>query len=179
MHLILANNSAAGGAGAGAYEAIASASPTSGTSVSFTSIPSSYKHLQIRAHWKTASSGADLIMRFNNDTASNYAYHYIRGDSAGTVSMGAGPNESSITVQDSDGDYFVASIIDIHDYADTNKYKTSRIFAGRNNNGTSTTRVQLRSGLWMSTSAIDRIDLSFGGTTFSNGSTIALYGIKG
>lgn len=159
-----------------AFESIATATLTGGTSASFTSIPSSYQHLQIRVNAKTAISGADIIMKFNNDTGNNYAFHYLRGDGASASASGAF-SDGYVYITPTNGTYYATAIIDIHDYASTSKHKTSKIFSGYDSNGSGWNA--LRSGLWMSTSAINRIDFTIGGTTFSTGTTFALYGIKG
>jgi hypothetical protein len=71
---------------------------------------------------------------------------------------------------------FAVYIIDILDYASTSKAKTARVFSGRDQKGSG--EVELRSGLWTSTAAINRIDIVIGGS-FTTTSTFALYGIKG
>jgi len=60
----------------GDYESIATAIGTgsSGT-ITFGSIPSTYKHLQIRSIQRVASGNAYIKVQFNNDTNSNYTYH--------------------------------------------------------------------------------------------------------
>ena len=58
------------------YESIATYNPTSGQSVTFSSIPSTFKSLQVRILYLT--SGADNInYRLNGDTGTNYAVHYL------------------------------------------------------------------------------------------------------
>lgn len=159
-----------------AFQSIATANLTSGTSASFTSIASSYQHLQFRIFAKTATAGADIIMRFNNDTGNNYAFHYLRGDGA-TASASGSASDAYIYVSPTDGTYFLTAIVDIHDYARTTKNKTVRIASGFDANGSGWS--SLRSGLWMNTSAINRVDFTISGTTFSTGTKFALYGIKG
>jgi hypothetical protein len=76
----------------GAYDSIATVTVGSGgsSSISFTSIPATYTHLQIRGISKM-SSGASLYMQLNSDTGSNYARHYLNGNGSTT---GAGANSS-------------------------------------------------------------------------------------
>ena len=54
------------------------------STVTFSSIPSGYKHLQIRAIARTnRSAGVDIMsMRMNSDTGNNYADHLVYGDGA-------------------------------------------------------------------------------------------------
>lgn len=170
---------------AGSYESIATITVGSGgqTPVTFSNIPSTYKHLQLRifAKTNTAPNFYDtVVMRFNSDTASNYSYHFIEAynstvSSQNATSMGfmqfysIGGNANS--------SYFGAQIIDILDYADTNKYKTVRELGGFDGN-TSGGSLYFGSGNWRSTSAITSISLS-NSQTFSQYSSFALYGIRG
>jgi hypothetical protein len=74
---------------------------------------------------------------------------------------------------------FSGFVIDILDYANTNKYKTIRYLSGYDANGSG--RVGLGSGSWRSTSAVTSITLQ--GLEYSSNykqySSFALYGIKG
>ena len=75
--------------------------------------------------------------------------------------------------------YPAVSVIDILDYANTNKYKTIRALTGQDGNGTGTAtdwRLTFGSGLWMNTNAITSIKTV--NVNFRNYSHIALYGIK-
>ena len=77
-----------------------------------------------------------------------------------------------------DANIMGVSIIDIHDYASTTKNETFRIFSGFDNNSTGG-RISLRSGLWLDTSAINRLEISTNpGDGFATSTVIALYGIK-
>lgn len=176
--------------GGGAFESIATATPSSGaTSITFNSIPGTYQHLQIRAIYRdtatTAGQEAPLYLRINNDTSSNYAWHYLRGN--GTSAVASGQATISWIRLDAAGvcDYtssgiFGANIIDILDYASSSKNKTIRHFGGSDANTSGTQfRVSLSSGFINSTTAITRLDILAGNTAFASGSTFALYGIKG
>ena len=174
-----------GGGVATDYESIATVSVGAGGSLSltFSSIPSTYSHLQIRGIAKYLNTaGGSMRLQFNSDTGANYSYHYLSGDGA-TASAGAGTSSTFINtnVGQQDTAQFSASVIDILDYANTNKYKTSRILSGLDKNGSGS--MQLLSGLWLSTSAITSITLTPQSNTtptnqFQQYSTFALYGIK-
>ena len=160
------------------FESIATVNGTgsSGT-ITFSSIPSTYKHLQIRCI-SNDGLGYTITMNFNNDSGTNYAWHVLKGTGSGVVADGIGSVNSMRIVQEngSISNNFAVYIIDILDYASTSKAKTARVFNGRDQNGSG--EVELRSGLWTSTDAINRVDISIGGN-FINRSTFALYGIKG
>jgi len=159
------------------------------STISFTSIPNTYKHLQIRAFAKTnrATYGTDsYYMRFNSDTGANYAYHWIRGNGAtATASASTGTNE--IYIESASGtnvsSSYGAAVIDILDYTSTSKFKTTRTLSGVDINGTISSYggfVYFQSGLWRSTSALTSIQIiSDDADAFQQYSSFALYGIEG
>lgn len=158
------------------------------SNVEFTSIPGTYTHLQIRASVQSnrASFGNDYnIGTINSDTGSNYARHHLGGDGS-TAFAGAtanGTNFSGGVCGTSTGSTFGISIIDIYDYANTNKYKTIRTLSGNDLNGTVGGyggEIYLLSGLWMNTNAITSIKfVPNSGTLYTQHTIFALYGIAG
>jgi hypothetical protein len=167
-----------------AYESIATTTVGGGgsASVTFSSIPSTYTHLQIRGIANRTSGGDDNInLRVGNgsiDTGSNYSTHQMFGDGAGVTASGTA-NASIITAIpcSSASSSFGGFVIDILDYANVNKYKTVRILSGDDRNGSG--YVILRSGNWRNTSAIDTISFIPNSGNISQYSSFALYGIKG
>ena len=177
----------AGNLPTGNYDSIATVTVGAGGSatVSFTSIPSTYTHLQIRGIARDARSaiGDSLTLTYNSDTGSNYMqYHNIYADGS-TVSAAAGNTSHTSMLLDriagntATASSFGAIVIDILDYANTNKYKTLRALAGADNNGSGA--VAFGSALWMSTTAISSITLSGANGNFNQYTQFALYGIKG
>lgn len=173
---------------ANSYESIATATAAGGeTSLSFTSIPSTYQHLQIRAITRDTNTGAagatSIQARYNSDSGANYTYHYLygNGSSAGPLGATAGTwyiSQGSVTANTT-ANVFTSLIFDIADYANTSKYKTTRWVSAQNANSTSAAYyIQLNSGLWTSTAAINSIAF-YAQTAFAAGTTFALYGIKG
>ena len=165
---------------ANSYESIATTTLSSNqASVTFSSIPATYTHLQIRGNI-LGTAGYDLLCRFNSDTATNYNFHYLAGNGA-TASAGAGATTAFINISNN----FLqgatipgVAIVDILDYANTNKYKTTRALAGSDANGSGW--LQLGSGSWRNTNAITSITLyPASSQTFNTNSSFALYGIKG
>jgi hypothetical protein len=152
---------------------------SSQASVTFSSIPSTYTHLQIRAIIRSTTSSGTGLMRFNSDTGSNYSRHYMYGDGSG-VYAGAQTSQTGmdvVYVSESTqlANTFSVNVIDILDYANTNKNKTVRNLCGAEYN--STGYLVLNSGSWMNTSAVSTITL-IPGTNFAQYSSFALYGIK-
>ena len=173
------------------YESIATVSVGSGgaSSISFTSIPNTYTHLQIRyiAASTRATYGFDqLYMQVNSDTGSNYSAHQL----AGTGSVATATAYSSVTsmlvgdrgIGAAMPSTFGAGVMDILDYANTNKYKTIRALNGVDNNGTYDGTyypyITFMSGLWQSTSAITGVSFTAQNGNFKQYSHFALYGIK-
>jgi hypothetical protein len=173
-----------------AYESIQTVTVGAGgqASISFTSIPSTYKHLQVRGLVRSdrAGSADDMLMTINSDTGSNYAWHSVQGDGS-AVAANALASQANIHVMrnclpssESSGSMFGVLIVDILDYANTSKYKTTRTLMGANFNSITTGYVGLMSGLWQNTNAIT--SLTFKEETTANlvqYSQLALYGIRG
>ena len=159
----------------GAYDSIATTTVSSPvSSITFSSIPSTYTHLQVRALMLTTSA-SNIVARFNSDSGTNYAQHQLTGDgssaAAGSQTSTGSPYFGYTNTQPG------VMIIDILDYANTNKYKTSRILTGSDANGSG--YVLLRSALWQNTNAVTQIDITVnGGANFNQYSSFALYGIK-
>jgi hypothetical protein len=173
----------------GDFQSIATVTLATTATITFSSIPSTYTHLQLRILAKTnrATYSNDLIsLRFNGDTGSNYSGHLLAGSGSTVTAEGSasstkiyyGGNVGGSTLP---ADTYGAAIIDILDYKDTNKYKTTRSLSGYDNNGAGTDPgiVSLLSGSWRNTAAITSITLLGGeGSSLLSGSTVALYGIK-
>lgn len=162
------------------FESIATYTPSGVSTVTFSSIPSTFQHLQLRAITRTATSASDFIgVRFNGDSGSNYGFHYLYGNGS-SAAAGAATPDSLIAWHTADGgdtaNAFGASVTDILDYVSTNKYKTTKTLDGFDLNGSGT--VDLSSGLWRNTAAITSIEVFTFGPNFATGSSIALYGIK-
>lgn len=142
-------------------------------SVTFSSIPSTYTHLQIRVLARSVSAADWISTNFNGDnTGTNYSRHLLQGNGS-AASASFGNDTLSILMYDT-ANGFAGGIIDILDYANTNKYKTGRALSGQDNNGTGA--VQLNSFSWRNTAAINTIRLSSG--NIAQYSQFALYGVK-
>ncbi len=165
-----------------AYESIATGSGTGVSSVTFSVIPSTYKHLQIRGIQRSSrAAGSDYgNIYFNGDTTnSNYANHRLRGDGSSASASGgtSDPTYGDYPAGSTTSNVFGGFIFDLLDYTNTNKNKTSRLLFGYDANGSG--QINLRSGLWLSTSAVTSITIDNRGANFADGTSFALYGIKG
>jgi hypothetical protein len=155
-------------------------------SITFSSIPSTFKHLQVRGISRDTSAtyaSNDMVMQLNSDTAGNYSWHRLYGtgsaaaaDSAANASYMDIGQESTAAAS---ANFFGTSVVDILDYADANKYKTVRCLTGIDLNGGADGRVMLTSGNWRSTSAVSTVLVKPVSGNFAQYSSFALYGIKG
>jgi hypothetical protein len=166
----------------GAFEPITSITigATSVSSINFGSIPQNYAHLQVRAISFVATTDQILYMQVNSDDGSNYASHLLSGNGVGSGAAYGLASQNNLRIF---GQTYgvgtsapTATISDLLDYSNTNKYKTIRTFGGTDRNGTG--EVQLASGLWMNTAAITSVQI-YSTANLTQYSSYALYGIKG
>jgi len=169
----------------GAFYPIATTTVGSGgsSSVTFSNIPSTYTHLQVRGFYNLTSAVTNFTyFRLNNDTTStNYATHifYGNGTGASTFAATSSSGRDYHLFQVANGaQQPIPFILNILDYANTNKYKVSRLLYGSDDNTGGRQEVGLMSGLYMSTSAVSRLDFVIGGGNIAQYSHFALYGIK-
>ena len=164
-------------AGIGNYESIATVTIGAGgaSSAVFSSIPSTYTHLQIRINYAPVVTGI-LKMNFNGDTGANYKGHFLAGDGATAYAAVPSSSPNSICVSYNGGTSFGASIVDVLDYANVNKYKVSRSLSGTDRNGSGD--IEFDSGLWINTAAITSITFSGQNGNLKEYSSFALYGVK-
>lgn len=153
----------------GSYESIATVDVGSGgvSSVTFSSIPSTYTHLQLRMIGLGESDPTITV----NSTSPTKGHHFV----------GTGTTASSTSLYGQYLDYAYAfsttypsaGVLDFLDYADVNKNKTLRYLYGQDRNGTG--EVLLGSKFWNSTSTISSITIT---ATINQYSSFALYGVN-
>jgi hypothetical protein len=178
------------------YESIATTTVGAGgsSSVTFSSIPSTYTHLVVRGSIQS-NRGSYAIdnatVRFNSDSGANYSRHNLDASASTTTApeaYGTGGATFGGPIPVVTGvatNVFNGFVMDVLDYASTNKYKTLRILGGYDVNGTTGTgsfggTVGIYSGAWQNTAAVTSITLApVDGTAFTQYSSFALYGIKG
>jgi hypothetical protein len=167
------------------------------TTIDLSSIPATYKHLQLRLLWQsnTNSSGEyGLAVLPNSDgSTTDNAFHWLCGNGGSVASTartnttpgnyglipypqpqstGQSINPSSYQSQ------FVAAIVDFVDYASTSKNKTIKTLSGFAMGGGQ--NITVGSMLWTDTSAINRLFMYCSNAPqFTVGSRFSLYGIKG
>ena len=164
----------------GAYDALSTVTVPSGgaASITFAGIPTGYKHLQIRALYLNTGSYSNIEMQFNGDTTTNYSWHEVYGDGSG---VGATAYVSVAQIRPILGAVGTTNqavgIIDILDYANISKFKTTRSLSGADTNG-GTNYILLRSGNWRNTNAITSISFTPQSGLIGQYSQFTLYGVR-
>ena len=163
------------------YESIATTTVGAGgtSTITFSSIPSTYKHLQIRWIALNGTNPGYTKINFNSDTGANYAWHQIYSNGSTATAAGGGSKTFAIADESVGGAASTAgvAIADIIDYTNTNKNTTVKVLSGRDQNGSG--NMIFNSGAWFNTAAVTRIDLTFSSSNVAQYSHFALYGIKG
>ena len=158
------------------------------SSVTFSSIPQTYKSLQLRIICRDTASTDQTSYNsacqiYFNGTVASAPNHILYGNGTSVAAISNGPYSTFILagayLPSTATNTFAPGIVDIIDYANTNKYKTVKIIAGSENNASSTNRsIALSSALWPTTTAINSITIQGGNSAHAAGSTFALYGIS-
>ena len=184
MPLGLLSFSAGGGASANALTLISTqVLASAAASVTFSSIPSTYTHLQIRytSRSDTGSTQTPLFMRLNSDTGTNYSRHWLRGD-GGLILSNAGSSENyawigyTLAASETTSAY-TAGVIDILDYKNTNKNTTLRMLHA-SRGSVSWTQIALNSAAWYNTAAVNTLLFYPSAGNFITGSRFSLYGVS-
>jgi hypothetical protein len=162
-----------------AFESIATATGP-GTSITLSSIPATYTHLQVRINWARNSGNSTINMQINGDTtAGNYTNTYMF---ATNTSLSATSDNSDDRIRNIGTAYGGptargSAVMEILNYRNTGMWKAVRTVSG--GLSTSNSNATYATGLYMSTSAITSLTFTIGGDTFNSDTQIALYGIKG
>ena len=158
------------------YESISTVTVTSNVgNIEFSSIPATYKHLQIRSIQRaTAGAGNNEdqnALIFNGDTGSNYSHTVLYGDGSSGSSARATGQTSAVTgnISGTNPTYFG---VNINNYKNTTTYKT---IISRNGPSFAVTSYV---SLWRaSPQAISSMVILLSAGNFNSGSTFTLYGI--
>jgi hypothetical protein len=164
------------------YESIATVTVGAGGSatITFSSIPATYQHLQIRFSALTTSNGGSPLVRFNSDSGTNYSNHVVYGSGTAAATGNNVSNTGMYIGGSNTGTnttYPLVGVIDILDYANTSKNTTIRTLSGLDSNGNG--EISLFSGAWYNTAAVSTIAITAPSQTYAQYSSFALYGIEG
>ena len=151
--------------------------------VTFGSIPGTYKDLIVVANGYALTNGVSQRIRFNSDTGSNYSLTWMGGDgsaaTSGRTTSGSGIYANYLTGWTATSTQPSNWIFQIMNYSNATTYKTCLSRANTATGG-AYPGTEALVGLWRNTSAITTISIEAGysGTHyFASGTTLALYGI--
>lgn len=164
---------------------------SSAASVTFSSIPATYTDLVLRISARAENAGANglnIDLRFNGDTASNYSYVVLRGNSS-VANSGAIGNQNYLRLQAaantdlSTSNTFSNWETYIPSYAVSQNKPISSYWVQENNSSTaSESFIIAQAGLWRNTAAITSIAIAnlteSPAKNFLSGSSFYLYGIS-
>lgn len=160
------------------YTALATvtlAGPSS--SVIFAGIPSTYRDLMLVMNVGN-SGNTGFPATFNYDTNSNYSSLYAAGNGSNYGSSSYGSYSTAFWGANvwSNGALQEVYVVNIFDYAATDKHKTWLSRADSMYSGSNTS---MNAGRWASTAAINSIQIKGNSSSnFITGSTLSLYGVK-
>jgi len=172
---------------ANTYFPIATTTVGSGgaATIEFTSIPQTYTDLLLKLSFRSSAAGAhggSAQMIFNNSTAQNYSFTFLRGSGFTSPGTGTSAGVAYIRVTNNHptagntASTFGNSDVYIYNYTSSSAKSTSEDSVEENN--TSECYAQITAGVWTLTNAITSIKLTSEATSFVQYSTATLYGIK-
>ena len=155
------------------------------SSITFSSIPSTYTDLVLRCSTRVsiAGPGSTLGLRFNGDSSTLYSFRYIEGQGSSGTATSSGATQNAIRGFVSDANAATANTfgfieIYIPSYTSTTNKQISISYATENN-ATASVYQGIDAGLYRNSSAISSINLfDVNGTNFMTNSSFYLYGIK-
>lgn len=153
--------------------------------IQFNNLPTNFTHLQLRVSAVAPSSSATGVYSVSFglgdsggfwSSAGSYA-HSLYGDGSSVISSSQSGGNNAGFVYGVNGGTNIRTIyiLDLLDYANTNKNKTFRILNGYDANGSG--RVGLISGFYANLGVPTFLTFNFGGTQAGAGTRADLYGI--
>lgn len=166
----------------GVFDQLGTTTLSGANTYSFTGIPSSYKHLQVRGAFKTTSAGQNVRYQYWNGTASAQIDYMSLYGAAGTVGQGNGANAGFVDTVTGSGPgtsnaFNAVFMLDILNYASTSIFKTASEKGGTaTNGGEGNTSGQSLSQYRYTSNAVNRFTF-YTPNTFTSVTQISLYGI--
>lgn len=155
---------------------------SSSSFIEFTSIPDTYKHLQLRFLTRADDGITDGYISFNGDTtATNYYSNRLFGNGSASANGAANNNYCFNGFGTGEENLFTTGVVDILNYANTDNRKMLKIFTGFATNVGSAANnwIAQHSLVWNNTNAITSIRINMAGGNLLTNSQATLYGIKG
>lgn len=154
-------------------------------SITFSSIPSTYKNLKLYASAiaATATTNQGMNIQFNSDTTANYGWGTgFNSNASPTGSASHTGNSTSMQVGVVWGNSSTVvpgfTVVEIPYYSSSTLNKGYTSISHSSDGGASAWNISYSGGIWRSTAAINTITLTLsGGVSFLTGSFVGLYGV--
>ena len=147
------------------------------SSVTFSNIPQNYTDLIIIAN-AGLSGTANLSVRFNSDSGSNYSMNLLKGDGSSATAYREN-NTTSARMGQANSSVLGAYIFNIMNYSNSTTFKTTLSRDNLPFSGSPAGNASIWISMWRNTAAITSIQiLGDGATNVASGSTFTIYGIK-
>lgn len=158
----------------GAVGKFADVALSSGTSQNI-NVPANVNNIELQIKVKAAATPPNILIRFNNDAANNYAHQRLNGQGTVVSAQTANPYSGVIVGEYNSTTYATQVVVKILDILNTATHKEV---------SSQETRVdslagiftQIGAGVWNSTAAITSIQVVLDASTFAAGTTIRGYG---
>jgi hypothetical protein len=166
------------------YESIATVTASgSSDTLTLSSIPSNYKHIELRCFMRTAGSTSvdqATFVKVNNTFASYNSFMYAGNNNNALPSVGAGASGYLMNTPTGVAGalYYSGSVMQILNYSNTSQNKSGMDFNTYylpSPNGATF----VYSGYWPVTAAVDSVSFISTNGNWTSSSYVALYGIKG
>jgi hypothetical protein len=168
----------------GAYKIAETVLGSSAATFDFTSIPATFRHLLLEIYCRgdAAAAAANVLLRFNNDSAANYDYQLLQASAGSASGVEAFAQTSTYLgnapAANAPANVFGNTRADIPYYANsTNQKSVTSQSALKTGTTTGTLFSYCPAGFWRSTAAINRITLLLSSGNFVSGSVATLYGL--
>jgi hypothetical protein len=155
------------------YRPLATVTLASATSsVTFSSIPATYRDLILIINGKATADGSGARMTVNSDTGNNYNSVRMYGFS-GSAGSDTASNVGYLDITGLNTSEGYQAVVQIMDYSATDKHKT---FLNRTQNS-GITAVLSQVGRWANTAAVTSVRAYTGSDNWAIGSTFNLYAV--
>lgn len=181
--------SGGGGGGGGSLELIGEVVTTgSAADVTFSSIPSTFRDLEIRVSGRGNAAGVTNIglqVQLNGDTGANYDYAFAESNGAGGTAFSGAAAQTSLfigrlTAATAPADVAALVTAELGNYPGTTFEKAIVSRSGHKLINSATGANQLAAGgSWRSTAAVTDIKVFPASSTFVDGTVVSLYGRGG
>lgn len=153
------------------YTAIATTTLSSPDAiVDFSSIPGTYKHLQLVITATNTGGNADLFLRVNDDTGTNYDYVWLSQNSSNAVDNTANVRMGYYALPETYNRY--TSITYLNNYTSSNNKTWFTRAAGAG------VGMDFVAATWRNTAAITKLTIRANTSSFGTGSTFTLFGVS-